>query len=86
MDSSHETSIDEGEELVTGTSPYQLFAIEEGSLEVRRDGERLATLGAERSWASAASWNGACGTHPQWRPTTRRSSSGCAEILAERGG
>jgi CRP-like cAMP-binding protein len=42
-----ETSISEGEELVrAGTWPYQLFAIEEGSVEVRRDGDTLAKLGA----------------------------------------
>jgi CRP/FNR family transcriptional regulator, cyclic AMP receptor protein len=41
-----ETSVQEGEELVrAGTWPYQLFAIEEGTLEVRRDGETIATLG-----------------------------------------
>jgi CRP/FNR family transcriptional regulator, cyclic AMP receptor protein len=42
----NETSVPEGEELVrAGTWPYQLFAIEEGTLEVRRDGETIATLG-----------------------------------------
>jgi CRP/FNR family transcriptional regulator, cyclic AMP receptor protein len=41
-----EVSIDEGEELVTaGTSPYQLFAVEQGALDVRRDGETIATIG-----------------------------------------
>jgi CRP/FNR family transcriptional regulator, cyclic AMP receptor protein len=41
-----EASIDEGEELVrAGTSPYQMFAIEEGTVEVRRDDEVLATIG-----------------------------------------
>jgi CRP/FNR family transcriptional regulator, cyclic AMP receptor protein len=41
-----EVSIDEGEELVrAGTSPYQLFALEEGTVEVRRDDEVLATIG-----------------------------------------
>jgi CRP/FNR family transcriptional regulator, cyclic AMP receptor protein len=41
-----EVSIDEGEELVkAGTSPYQMFAIEEGEVEVKRDGETLATIG-----------------------------------------
>lgn len=41
-----EVSIDEGEELLhAGTPPYQMFAIEEGSLEVRRNGETLATIG-----------------------------------------
>ena len=41
-----ETSIDEGEELArSGTWPYQLFAIEDGNVEVRRDGETVATLG-----------------------------------------
>jgi CRP-like cAMP-binding protein len=41
-----ETSIDEGEELArAGTWPYQLFAIEEGSVEVRRDGDTVAKLG-----------------------------------------
>ncbi len=42
-----EVSVEEGEELVrAGTSPYQLFAIEEGEVEVRRDGESLATVRA----------------------------------------
>jgi CRP/FNR family transcriptional regulator, cyclic AMP receptor protein len=41
-----EVSIDEGEDLVrAGTQPYQLFAIEEGTVEVQRDGETLATIG-----------------------------------------
>ena len=41
-----ETSIDEGEELArAGTWPYQLFAIEEGSVEIRRDGDTVAKLG-----------------------------------------
>jgi CRP/FNR family transcriptional regulator, cyclic AMP receptor protein len=41
-----EVSIDEGEELVrAGTSPYQMFAIEEGEVEVKRDGETIATIG-----------------------------------------
>jgi CRP-like cAMP-binding protein len=41
-----ETSIEEGEELArAGTWPYQLFAIEEGSVEIRRDGDTLAKLG-----------------------------------------
>ena len=41
-----EVSIDEGEELLhAGTPPYQMFAIEKGSVEVRRDGETLATIG-----------------------------------------
>ena len=41
-----ETSIDEGEELArSGTWPYQLFAIEDGNVEVRRDGETVAKLG-----------------------------------------
>jgi CRP/FNR family cyclic AMP-dependent transcriptional regulator len=41
-----EVSIDEGEDLVrAGTEPYQLFAIEEGTVEVKRDGETLATIG-----------------------------------------
>src|SRR3954447_27065612 len=41
-----EVSIDDGEELLhAGTPPYQMFAIEKGSVEVRRDGETLATIG-----------------------------------------
>jgi CRP/FNR family transcriptional regulator, cyclic AMP receptor protein len=45
-DMAEETSIQEGEELArAGTWPYQLFAIEEGSVEVRRDGDTVATLG-----------------------------------------
>ena len=41
-----EVSIDEGEDLVrAGTQPYQLFAIEEGTVEVKRDDETLATIG-----------------------------------------
>ena len=41
-----EVSIDAGDELLqAGTPPYQLFAIEEGSVEVRRNGETLATIG-----------------------------------------
>jgi CRP/FNR family transcriptional regulator, cyclic AMP receptor protein len=41
-----EVSIEEGEDLVrAGTQPYQLFAIEEGTVEVKRDGETLATIG-----------------------------------------
>jgi CRP/FNR family cyclic AMP-dependent transcriptional regulator len=46
-DMAHETSIEEGEELArAGTWPYQLFAIEEGNVEIRRDGETVAKLGA----------------------------------------
>jgi CRP/FNR family transcriptional regulator, cyclic AMP receptor protein len=42
-----ETSISEGEQLVrSGTWPYQLFVIEEGKVEVRRDGDTVAALGA----------------------------------------
>jgi CRP/FNR family transcriptional regulator, cyclic AMP receptor protein len=41
-----ETSIEEGEELArAGTWPYQLFAIEEGNVEIRRDGDTVAKLG-----------------------------------------
>ena len=41
-----ETTIEEGEELArAGTWPYQLFAIEEGSVEIRRDGDTVAKLG-----------------------------------------
>jgi CRP-like cAMP-binding protein len=41
-----EVSVDEGEELIAaGTPPYQMFAIEEGAVEVRRNGETLATIG-----------------------------------------
>jgi CRP/FNR family transcriptional regulator, cyclic AMP receptor protein len=41
-----EVSIDEGEDLVrAGTEPYQLFAIEEGEVEVQRDGDAIATIG-----------------------------------------
>ena len=40
-----EVSIDDGEELLhAGTPPYQLFAIEKGSVEVQRDGETIATI------------------------------------------
>ena len=43
----NEVSVEEGEELVrAGTSPYQLFAIEEGEVEVKRDDESLATVRA----------------------------------------
>jgi CRP/FNR family cyclic AMP-dependent transcriptional regulator len=42
-----ETSIEEGEQLArAGTWPYQLFAIEEGEVEIRRNGDTVATLGA----------------------------------------
>lgn len=42
-----EVSIEEGEELLqAGTPPYQMFAIEEGAVEVRRNGETVATIGA----------------------------------------
>jgi CRP-like cAMP-binding protein len=42
----HDASIDEGATLLQkGTWAYQLFAIEEGSAEVRRDDETVATLG-----------------------------------------
>jgi CRP/FNR family transcriptional regulator, cyclic AMP receptor protein len=41
-----ESSVEEGETIVrAGTWPYQLFAIEEGSAEVRRDGQTVAELG-----------------------------------------
>jgi CRP/FNR family cyclic AMP-dependent transcriptional regulator len=41
-----EVSIDEGEDLVrAGTQPYQLFAIEEGKVDIKRDDETLATIG-----------------------------------------
>jgi CRP-like cAMP-binding protein len=40
-----EVSIDDGEELLhAGTPPYQLFAIEKGSIEVQKDGETIATI------------------------------------------
>lgn len=43
----HEATIDEGDALVqAGTWSYQMFAIEEGTVEVRRHGETVATLGA----------------------------------------
>jgi CRP/FNR family transcriptional regulator, cyclic AMP receptor protein len=42
-----ETSVEEGEELLAaGTSPYQMFAIEEGAVDVRSDGETIASIGA----------------------------------------
>jgi CRP-like cAMP-binding protein len=45
-DMADETSIQDGEELArAGTWPYQLFAIEEGNVEIRRDGEAVAKLG-----------------------------------------
>jgi CRP/FNR family transcriptional regulator, cyclic AMP receptor protein len=41
-----ETSVEEGETIVrAGTWPYQLFAIEDGKAEVRRDGQTVAELG-----------------------------------------
>ena len=41
-----EGTADEGELIVrSGTWPYQLFAIEEGKVEVKRDEEVVATLG-----------------------------------------
>lgn len=43
----HEASMDEGEELVRkGTWAYQMFAIEEGTVEVRRGDESIASLEA----------------------------------------
>lgn len=46
-DVAQEASFDEGAELVSrGTWAYQLFAVEDGSVEVRRDGETMATLGS----------------------------------------
>ena len=40
-----ETSIDEGETMIgKGGSSYQLFAIEDGEVEVQREGDTLATL------------------------------------------
>ena len=42
-----ESTVEEGETIVrAGTWPYQLFAIEEGSAEVRRDDEAVAELGS----------------------------------------
>jgi CRP/FNR family cyclic AMP-dependent transcriptional regulator len=42
-----EVSIEEGETLVrAGTPPAQLFFIEEGTVEVKRDDDVVATLGA----------------------------------------
>jgi CRP/FNR family transcriptional regulator, cyclic AMP receptor protein len=42
-----EAAADEGDVIVrAGTWPYQLFAIEEGRAEVRRNGETIAELGA----------------------------------------
>ena len=41
-----EVSIEEGEELLrAGTPPDQLFAIEKGTVEVKRDGDTVATVG-----------------------------------------
>jgi CRP/FNR family transcriptional regulator, cyclic AMP receptor protein len=41
-----EVSIDEGEELVhAGTPPYQMFVVEQGAVEVRRNGDTIATIG-----------------------------------------
>src|SRR5215210_433777 len=41
-----ETSISQGEKLTkAGLHSYQLFAIEEGEVEVHRDGDTVATLG-----------------------------------------
>ncbi len=43
----HEGSLEEGDTLVrAGTWSYQMFAIEEGTVEVRRHGETVATLHA----------------------------------------
>lgn len=43
----HETSVDEGRAVVRkGTWSYQLFAIEDGAVEVNRGGETVARLGA----------------------------------------
>lgn len=43
----HEGSLEEGATLVqAGTWAYQMFAIEEGRVEVRRDDEVVATLGS----------------------------------------
>jgi CRP-like cAMP-binding protein len=43
----HEASIDEGGTLVqAGTWSYQMFAIEEGTVDVRRHGETIAALEA----------------------------------------
>lgn len=43
----HEASLDEGEALVrAGTWAYQMFAVEDGEVEVRRDGSAIATLRA----------------------------------------
>lgn len=42
-----ETSVEEGAALMkAGTWAYQMFAIEEGNVEVLRDGERIAALTA----------------------------------------
>src|SRR2546423_617390 len=41
-----EGSVEEGDELLqAGTPPYQMFAIEQGEGEGRRNGETLATIG-----------------------------------------
>ena len=41
-----ETSVADGQELVrAGDFSYQFFAIEEGTADVERDGEKVATLG-----------------------------------------
>jgi CRP-like cAMP-binding protein len=41
-----ETSVPDGQELVrAGDFSYQFFAIEEGTADVERDGEKVATLG-----------------------------------------
>jgi CRP-like cAMP-binding protein len=43
----HEASMDEGSALVkAGTWSYQMFAIEKGTVEIRRDDEVVATLEA----------------------------------------
>lgn len=42
-----ETSISEGQKLTKkGSHSYQLFGIEDGEVEVQRDGDTIATLGA----------------------------------------
>jgi len=64
-----EGSVHEGTELVhQGDFAYELFAIEEGTAEVRCDGEVVAELGPATSSGRSPSSSTTCAPPPWWPP------------------
>ena len=70
-----EVSVSEGKHLVDeGDYAYTFMAIEDGTAEVRRGGEKVAELGRATSSARSACWATTAAT-PRWWP---RRTRGCS--------